>query len=263
MVKQRQFREQMQNGIRASLALVGAVLCLFCTQPAQAVTLAWDPSPDPDVTGYAIYYGTNSGNYTTRVDVGCQTNATVEIPANGATYYFAATAYTSDGVESLPSNEVSFRPSYVAPEVEFHVSYTLYPAQAALRFLSLAEEEVSVEVSEDLQSWSSLYQLRPASSAIMQLVDPASAQRPQRFYRLAGNNLGPRSLELAQLPAGMMNKVSVRATSSRLVEIQFSEDSTNWNTLCRVVCPDNQTIEFVDAASAGSPQRFYRVLAVD
>lgn len=83
--------------------LVGAVTAL-------AVGLAWDPSPDPNVVGYAIYYGTNSGSYQTRVDVGAVTNCVITIPVDGNSYFFVATAYTIDNVESLPSNEVSYAP---------------------------------------------------------------------------------------------------------------------------------------------------------
>ena len=81
------------------------------TESAFRVTLAWDPSPDTNVVGYAVQYGTNSGNYQTRVDAGNQTNATIQLPTNGTTFFFVAIAYTVDGVESLPSNEVSYSPS--------------------------------------------------------------------------------------------------------------------------------------------------------
>ena len=35
---------------------------MFCQLPARAasVTLTWDPSSDPNVAGYKIYYGTAS-----------------------------------------------------------------------------------------------------------------------------------------------------------------------------------------------------------
>ena len=87
-----------------------------------AVGLAWDPSPDPNVTGYAIYYGTNSGSYQTRVNVGNVTNCVITVPTDGHTWYFVATAYTIDGVESLPSNEVSYAPPYkIQPPRNFSV----------------------------------------------------------------------------------------------------------------------------------------------
>ncbi|HMP84386.1 MAG TPA: fibronectin type III domain-containing protein, partial [Verrucomicrobiota bacterium] len=73
-----------------------------------AVTLAWEPSPDSSVTGYKIYYGAASGVYTNSVDVGGSTSGEVNGLVAGVTYYFVVTAYTVAGVESLPSNEVSY-----------------------------------------------------------------------------------------------------------------------------------------------------------
>ena len=75
---------------------------------AAEVALAWDPSPDEWVTGYAIHYGTTSGVHPVRVDVGNVTNAVIDGLQPGVTYYFVATAYTADGLESDPSNEVSY-----------------------------------------------------------------------------------------------------------------------------------------------------------
>ena len=75
---------------------------------AQNVTLAWNPSTDPTVVGYNIYYGGASGNYTNTLDAGNATNITVSGLVVGDTYYFAATSYNSSGVESPFSSEVSY-----------------------------------------------------------------------------------------------------------------------------------------------------------
>jgi hypothetical protein len=80
-----------------------------------SVTLVWNPSSDPNVTGYNIYHGPASRVYTNRVDVGGATNATVDGLDLGATYFFAATAYNLLGMESDYSSEVSYR--YVEPPV--------------------------------------------------------------------------------------------------------------------------------------------------
>lgn len=77
-------------------------------QSGRAVTLEWDPSPDAWVAGYAIHYGTASGAYAVRLELGNRTSATITNLTPGTTYYFVATAYTFDGQESLPSNEVSY-----------------------------------------------------------------------------------------------------------------------------------------------------------
>lgn len=83
-----------------------AFLAMLATTPAwgATVTLAWDPSPDANVAGYRIYFGTASRSYTDAVDVGNVTQATVTVPTKG-TYFFAATAYSGEGDESDYSAE--------------------------------------------------------------------------------------------------------------------------------------------------------------
>jgi Domain of unknown function (DUF4082)/Fibronectin type III domain len=73
---------------------------------AASVTLAWDA--ESGVAGYRLHYGTSSGSYAQTGDVGTNTTATVSNLTAGQTYYFAVTAYNSTGLESQPSNEVSF-----------------------------------------------------------------------------------------------------------------------------------------------------------
>ena len=76
----------------------------YCAQ----VTLAWDPDSVSDLAGYKIYYGSASGNYQWNVDAGNVTTHTLSDLAIGGTYYAAATAYTTNGLESSYSNEVKF-----------------------------------------------------------------------------------------------------------------------------------------------------------
>ncbi|HEX5220637.1 MAG TPA: Ig-like domain-containing protein [Verrucomicrobiae bacterium] len=75
---------------------------------AGSVTLAWDASPDASAVGYRIYYGPASGVYTNSATVGNVTSATLTGLVDGATYFFAATAYNSTGDESLFSNEANY-----------------------------------------------------------------------------------------------------------------------------------------------------------
>jgi len=78
-----------------------------CTNLTASATLAWQPSSDPTVMGYQLYYGTASRTYTGTVNVGPSTTAAVSNLVNGTTYYFAVTAYNSSGVQSPFSNEAS------------------------------------------------------------------------------------------------------------------------------------------------------------
>jgi hypothetical protein len=82
---------------------------------AGSVALTWQPpttnadgSPLMDLSGYTIYVGTDSNDYTfreIRLDNPGLTAYVVENLAPG-TYYFAATAFNSAGVESAFSAEI-------------------------------------------------------------------------------------------------------------------------------------------------------------
>jgi sulfur relay (sulfurtransferase) complex TusBCD TusD component (DsrE family) len=77
-------------------------------QALQSVTLAWDPSPDLNVAGYNIQFGGVSGTYTNKVDAGKVTTRTISCLLEGGTYYFAAAAYATTGLESVFSNEIGY-----------------------------------------------------------------------------------------------------------------------------------------------------------
>ena len=87
-----------------------ALLCSCLLVSASAVTFEWDASPDVWVTGYRIYCGTNSvaplTNAVLKIDCGTNLTCTVSNLLGGHSYYFVATAYTADNLESPPSNEI-------------------------------------------------------------------------------------------------------------------------------------------------------------
>jgi hypothetical protein len=79
----------------------------------QTVVLVWEASPDSSVAGYLLYSGTASHQYTVKQMVGNQTSARVTL--DQPTMYFAVTAYTADGLESVPSAELRVGPDSVPP----------------------------------------------------------------------------------------------------------------------------------------------------
>jgi VCBS repeat-containing protein len=96
------------------LTLLTLFICLFSVFPpfihstyAAEVTLAWDANSEPDIAGYKICYGLQSGSYSHTVDVGNYTSCVISNLDEGQTYYFAAKAYNTAGYESGYSNEVS------------------------------------------------------------------------------------------------------------------------------------------------------------
>jgi hypothetical protein len=102
----------MKTFLRARMLLACTVtLTLF--GPARArggdVSLFWNPSPDLRAAGYNVHYGLGSRAYTWSLDADTNLTATVTGLTPGVVYYFAATAYDSNGVESVFSNELTNR----------------------------------------------------------------------------------------------------------------------------------------------------------
>ena len=92
------------------LFLFFSMMILLVGVPAKGaqVTLAWDANSEPNIAGYKVYYGTASRAYNWYFDVGKVTTYSVTGLTDGSTYYFAATAYDTSGVESTYSSEVSY-----------------------------------------------------------------------------------------------------------------------------------------------------------
>src|ERR1017187_9483967 len=64
------------------------------------VTLAWDPSPGTNaIANYNLYFGAASATYTNLVSAGTNTTVSVSNLVEGATYYFAAMAVDTHGLE--------------------------------------------------------------------------------------------------------------------------------------------------------------------
>jgi hypothetical protein len=104
-----EFEEKPKRLFLSSTLLSGILfLAAGSSQAAQSVTLAWNPSSGPNVAGYRVHEGTSTGTYTQTISVGNATTATISNLTAGRTYYFAVSAYSSAGVESAYSNQISF-----------------------------------------------------------------------------------------------------------------------------------------------------------
>jgi len=79
------------------------------------MTLAWDP--EAGVSGYKLYQGGTSRVYTNSVDNGTATQRTISSLTPGRTYYFAVTAYSSTGLESDYSSELSYTVPITPPVI--------------------------------------------------------------------------------------------------------------------------------------------------
>ncbi len=83
---------------------------------AAEATFSWLPNTGSNLAGYKVYYGVTSGHYDYVTDVHFPTpndgrvQASIGGLSEGTTYYFAATAYDTSGVESDYSTEAVYSP---------------------------------------------------------------------------------------------------------------------------------------------------------
>jgi hypothetical protein len=131
------------------LLLLAWCACCWAAGAAQSVTLAWNPNTETNLAGYRLYYGTASRQYAASNSVPrALTTSTVTNLTSGATYYFAVTAVSLDGLESGYSDEVSYRvpapPVLAAPLLTENVIMPAAPAPVSTPAVPLEMENVVV-----------------------------------------------------------------------------------------------------------------------
>jgi hypothetical protein len=108
------------------VALVAVALAGAGLARGETVTLAWDASASTGVAGYRIYWGTNSWAYFGVTNAGLVLTQAVVLPHSGR-WFFAATAYDTNGLESDFSSEVEWESKPVAPVVHSEAVVRLTP----------------------------------------------------------------------------------------------------------------------------------------
>lgn len=87
-------------------------LFLLCALTAfgapESLRVQWDANSEPDLAGYRLRLGSAPGVVERVIDVGLVTTATVVVTN---LTYLTVIAYNTAGLESEPSNEISFSPT--------------------------------------------------------------------------------------------------------------------------------------------------------
>jgi hypothetical protein len=137
-------------GFAPPSVLLGALLIAFSfsAQAQSSLTLAWSPSAG--AASYNLYQGTASGSYSAHV-AAAATNATVSGLLPGATYYFAATAVDTAGLESDYSAEIVY--SIPPATITNNSLVTIWPANAVPKVADVGADsavELGVKFKSDV-----------------------------------------------------------------------------------------------------------------
>jgi hypothetical protein len=171
------------------LAFCSAALGTQLLPGGQQLTLGWKASPDPTVVGYYVYYGTTSGVYTTKIDVGTNTAFTVSGLVAGTTYYFTETSHNTALQESSFVPEIS----WVIPGV---LTVTLLSTNSinptnlttSVQFPVAPGQSYELQASSDLNTWINLWSTpNQPTNGWIQYTEPYTNTLPARFYRLNAN----------------------------------------------------------------------------
>ena len=144
-----------------------------------SVKLAWNRSTSTNVTGYRVYYGVASGNYSNSIVAGNVTSNTVPGLTGGVTYFFAIAAYTASGVLSAFSNEISHLP--VIPAAPVSVATT---RRGVVTVTGLAGRQYDILATQNLTAWTVIGTVTLGVSGTLNFTDPNASSFSRRFYRV-------------------------------------------------------------------------------
>jgi hypothetical protein len=149
-------------------------------QAMASLALSWNQNLDADIAGYKIYYGTSSRAYTNTVDTGSETSATAVNLVEGATYYFAVTAYNNAGLESDFSDEFTYLVPMPLSQVDMLLGSN---GRVVLRVTSFAGGTYDIEATEDLKTWAVIGTVAVGAGGSSDFKDTNANAFSKRFYR--------------------------------------------------------------------------------
>jgi len=185
--------------VKHVLRAVILLLTLPCAAFPATVSLQWDPSTDPDLAGYRIYYQANSSAQpfvgsgavegSAPLDVSTSTTASISGLDPGNSYYFAVTAYNSSGAESVYSNVVQVQEmvqpvvSITSPAPDSTLSGTASVAVSASDNVAVTNVELYVNGTLQGASSTAPYTFSWSTASLL----PGQYTLTAKAYDAAGN----------------------------------------------------------------------------
>jgi hypothetical protein len=232
---------------------------------AAPVTLGWDPSPDPGVQGYAVYYGPMTTGNLTRIPTGTNLICRLTNLIVGTTYRIYAVSYSALGVESLPSNEVFYKPTVPALPVPRLQITRLSSGNMRLQYPAPAAGNYAVQfaMTPDAPHWQTLTNVALGAATEIAVTDLTARKVKQRFYRIA-HSAQPAVVgtQVAREANGAM-KLSGLAAPEAYVQVQFTSVlGAAWTPLGNVFADVEGRFAYTDNTASTTGNRFYRFVVL-
>jgi hypothetical protein len=253
-------RTRGAKGFLMASLIYAATLIALPALHANSIPLAWNPSVNPYVTGYKIYYGVASGVYSNSVDVGNVTNTTINGLSQNTTYYFAAKSYDALGDSSPFSNEIKLmvypaaaliQTTNTSGQLGFNVNGKFgFNVSGVTNYLYV------VQASTNLINWVAVQ----TNIAPFLFLDTNSSLFSHRFFRTVNIPIPTISATLAFAPTNPLVNGQFTATvygpTNFPVQyvVQASTDLVNWVSIQTNTSP----FTFVDTNASQFKKRFYR-----
>lgn len=230
------------------------------TTAAAPVTLAWDAAGDPAVRGYAVYYGKIDEPATNRADAGDALSFTFNNLQANTTYRFMAVAYTDQGLESLPSNELLVT---TRPQTRFAIARL---GNGRLRMSGRAAPGTACTLlftpTLHPPNWMPLKHVTADAAGDVIAEDALDQQSQSRFYQIV-----PGVLPLASaIDSQRLSDGSVQLTGTappfvtgRIV-FTSSPATAIWQTLATFTANAEGQVEHVDTTARQAQIRFYNMV---
>lgn len=229
----------------------------FYTTLARTITLAWHPSIGGEIAGYKILWGVRSGVYTSIQDVGNVTTAAVILPDDIPEFFLALIAYTPDGLQSVPSDELIYRPP-MPPRLQL--------ALANQRELTLSWNAISGTGYRVLQKpdllpgkWQPASKVMIASSSLMEWKTAFDSTASSDFFKLEviPDPQAPPKLQLAL--ASDQIKLSWASVPGMAYRVLYKPTlaEPSWTPVSGLLNADSTLVEWMTQVTSGAPSGFF------
>jgi hypothetical protein len=249
---------RIQKPLRLLLVLSVFFLAGRSTGEARTITLAWYPSPGPDIAGYKVLCGLKSQVYISVTDVGNVTKAAITLPEGGNEFFLSVIAYNIDGLASAPSEELVYNPP-LTPRVqlapvgqgEMKLSWDAFQGHGyrVLRKQNLSDD-----------TWQPASKVMIAASSLMQWVTAMNRAAPSEFFKLEvfpNANVPPR-LEMA-----MQNSQDIKFSWASIPGMAYrvlhkpTLDTSQWTPISGLLTAETTLVEWMTQVIPGAPSGFF------